>query len=95
MIILTKFISKKQVIYNTFCVHIEYFWANTPSTKIKTTSSSTVANQVLMDKILCNEEKVQRVFHYLKKIITRQDLDEFEPKFVNSEPEMCLHLLLE
>ena len=55
------------------------------------------ANHILMDMTLFKEEKIQRVYQYLRRIKAKQDLDlfDFNPKVVESDPKLCLQLMLE
>ena len=50
-----------------------------------------------MDMTLFKEKKIQRVYQYLRRIKDRQDLDKFEfnPEVVDSDPDLCLRLMLE
>ena len=50
-----------------------------------------------MDMTLFKEEEIQRVYQYLRRIRNGEDLDlfEFKPEVVDSDPKLCLQLMLE
>ena len=50
-----------------------------------------------MDENLFNQEKIQRVYQYLKQIKAKKNLDRFQfnPEVTDSNPDECLQLVLE